>query len=482
MHNPSIILISAALVFSLWGCSSLDTAPDPQTGTAPAIQEVNEDAVLEIGAVDPQVDTQLQTLVAEGGVPSLSVGIVVDDQLVWSKSYQGMAGVDTVYIIGSVTKPFIATAALQLYERGQLDLDTDINMYLPYSIRHPEYPDTPITVRMLLTHKAGLVMESEDFSRFQNPDDTIYQFVKTSLGLDLPELNLDPHPSRETYFEAQLVPGGAYYSDEIWAQEPGTYLYSNLGYSLLAYVIECASGQTIESYLREHIFEPLDMAHSGAELAGLEAYHAAPHLRIQGNYVFIPYRDIPALRFCNPTQLGCLAKNLTKPGGYFPVPEGFDQQLTNGYLRFPLYENLVGGGGLRTTVPDLAKFMIAHMNEGRAPNGYQLLQPETVAMMHQITSPVGGSINLIPMEGYGMGWTLAADGLQGHIGGGFGYEAEMLYQVTRSGTIGILFLRNWSWELADDYDNGLEYWQKYHVGVRDILMAEAVRMLGERIQ
>ena len=84
---------------------------------------------------------------------------------------------------------------------------------------------------------------------------------------------------------------------------------------------------------------------------------------------------------------------------------------------------------------------------------------------------------MIPMVGYGMGWTLAEGGIQGHIGGAFGYEAEMLYKETPKGKIGIIFLRNWSWELADDYDNGFEYWKKYHVGVREILMVEAERLL-----
>ena len=63
MRNPSIILITAVLAFSLWGCGSQDTATDPQTNVAPAIQEMNEDAVIEIGAVDPLVDAQLQALV-----------------------------------------------------------------------------------------------------------------------------------------------------------------------------------------------------------------------------------------------------------------------------------------------------------------------------------------------------------------------------------------------------------------------------------
>jgi CubicO group peptidase (beta-lactamase class C family) len=215
------------------------------------------------------------------------------------------------------------------------------------------------------------------------------------------------------------------------------------------------------------------MAHSGAKLAGLEIYHAYPYQRVQGEYILIPYRGIPFHRFCATWDLGCVGKNLFSPGGYLPVPDGINQYLENGYLRFPLYENLVGNGGVRTSVPDLSKFMIAHMNGGRAPNGFQLLQPETVEMMHEIAVPHEGSINLIPMVGYGLGWTIAEDGIQGHIGGASGYEAEMLYTESSQGNYGIIFLRNWSWELADDYENGFEYWKKYHVGVREILMDAA---------
>jgi hypothetical protein len=120
--------------------------------------------------------------------------------------------------------------------------------------------------------------------------------------------------------------------------------------------------------------------------------------------------------------------------------------------------------------------MIAHMNGGRAPNGFQLLQPETVEMMHAIAVPTTGSINLIPMKGYGLGRTIAEDSIQGHIGGASGYEAEMLYREIAQGNYGIIFLHNWSWELVDDYENGYEYWKNYHVGVREILMEEAERL------
>jgi CubicO group peptidase (beta-lactamase class C family) len=320
-------------------------------------------------------------------------------------------------------------------------------------------------------------MDTEDYVRFQNPDTVIKEYVNHVLDIDLPELNLDPYPSRAAFFEALLTPGGAYYSKDVWAETPGTYQYSNIGYGLLAYIIECVTEESVEEYLQTNILDPLDMAYSSAELAGLEPYHAYPYQRVQGEYMLIPFRGIPFHRLCGTLNLECVGKNLFSPGGYIPVPENIDKYLENNYLRFPLYENLVGNGGVRASVPDLSKFMIAHMNGGQAPNGYQLLQPETVEMMHAIAVPVEGSINLIPMKGYGLGWTIAEGGIQGHIGGASGYEAEMLYKEKPQGKVGIVFLRNWSWELADAYEEGFGYWKKYHVGVREILMAEAERLL-----
>jgi CubicO group peptidase (beta-lactamase class C family) len=358
-----------------------------------------------------------------------------------------------------------------------IDLDADVSDYLPFKLRHPEYPDTVITVRMLLNNQSGLDQDTENLRRFLNPSGTFYQYIKTIIGLDLPELNLHPQPTREKFFAGHLLPGGAYYTKNVWAQEPGTYQYSNTGYSVLAYLIECVTDVSVEDYMQERIFSPLEMDLSGSDLEKLAPYAALPYQRIQGDYIFIPFQGITVSRLCSPLQINCYLKNLTNPGGYFPVPKGLDGYLDQGYLRFPLLESLIGSGGLRTTVPDLAQFMIAHMNGGAAPNGYAVLQPETVAMMHTLAVPVDGSINLIPMVGYGMGWTLAEGGIQGHIGGAFGSEAEMLYKETPQGKVGIIFLRNWSWELADDYENGFEYWKKHHVGVREILMAAAERLL-----
>jgi CubicO group peptidase (beta-lactamase class C family) len=354
-----------------------------------------------------------------------------------------------------------------------IDLDTDINEYLPYPVRHPDFPEEPILVRTLLTNQSGLAMDVDAYRLFQNQDQAIAGYVNHVFGIELPELNLDTYPPKEEFYQSLLIPGGVNYSKDVWPLAPGSYQYSNIGYGLLAYIVENISGVSIGEYFSTNIFDPLEMTHSGSEIAGLEPYHAYPYQRIQGDYISIPLRGNYIKRFCSIWDLGCIWKNLFNPGGYLPVPTDIDQYLEDGYLRFPLYENLVGSGGLRTSVPDLSKFMIAHMNDGLAPNGYQLLQSETVEMMHQLSVPVGGSINMIPMLGYGMGWTICEDGIEGHIGGASGYEAEMLIKESPQGKVGIIFLRNWTWELADDYENGFEYWKKYHVGVRGILLEAA---------
>ena len=158
-----------------------------------------------------------------GDIPSLSVGIVVNDELVWAKNYDGPAGLDTVYIVGSIQKPFTASAVLQLVERGTLDLDEDVSAYLPFPVRHPRHPDTPITIRMLLAHQSGLGLDTdfEGLHIFQG-DYSVYEFGEELLGIELPRL--DPYPSSETLYEGLLTPGGIYYEPDVWEFEPGFWL------------------------------------------------------------------------------------------------------------------------------------------------------------------------------------------------------------------------------------------------------------------
>ncbi len=107
------------------------------------------------GSSDPaslvaKLDTKLPEVVEQGNSPSIQVAVISQDQVIWSEAYGENTSVEHVYMNASVQKVFTATAVMQLVEKGLVDLDADVNSYVPFQVRHPGYPQTPITLRMLL--------------------------------------------------------------------------------------------------------------------------------------------------------------------------------------------------------------------------------------------------------------------------------------------------------------------------------------------
>ena len=96
-------------------------------------------------------------------IPGVSASIIKSGQVVWHDSY-GTANFHTAmavdsntqFTLASISKLFTATACAQLQENNLLDLDADINTYLPITVVNPNFPNTPITARQLLTHKSSL--------------------------------------------------------------------------------------------------------------------------------------------------------------------------------------------------------------------------------------------------------------------------------------------------------------------------------------
>ncbi len=138
------------------------------------------------------------------------------------------ASCDTVYDIGSVTKQFTAAAVVKLEMLGRLDVHDPIGRWLG-----PVPPDkADITIQQLLTHTSGLV---------------------DVLGPDY-----QPLTRRQLVIRALASP---------LRSAPGTaYGYSNVGYSLLAVIIERASGTTYERFLARHLFRPAHMTQTGYTL------------------------------------------------------------------------------------------------------------------------------------------------------------------------------------------------------------------------
>jgi CubicO group peptidase (beta-lactamase class C family) len=178
------------------------------------------------------LEKAITTEMSRQNIPGLSVAIATENQIRWANGY-GVSDLEnfvpakanTVYRLGSISKPITAVAVMQLVERGKIDLDAPVQKYVP---SFPEKP-WPITSRLLLAHMGG---------------------IRHYRG---EEINITRHYDR-------LLDGLDIFKNDPLLFEPGTrYSYTTYGYNLLGCVIEGASGMKYVDYVRENIFQPAGM-------------------------------------------------------------------------------------------------------------------------------------------------------------------------------------------------------------------------------
>jgi len=184
------------------------------------------------------VDALIEEKMEAYHVPACSVAIVYGDDLVFTEAY-GYENIEenvladenvSLFSIGSMTKTFTYTAAMQLYEQGKLDLDAPVSQYIDFEI--DKTYDTPILVSDLFNHTAGY-------------EEILYGIQAGSYEEIKP---------LEEWLETNLP-------NQVNA--PGTYTaYSNHGITLLALVIQNISGLSINEYIETNILEPLKMDHT----------------------------------------------------------------------------------------------------------------------------------------------------------------------------------------------------------------------------
>lgn len=249
------------------------------------------------------LDRFLHARLRQSHCPGLGLAAVYDGRPVWSRGL-GLANIgeqravqrDTMFMLASVSKTVTATAVMQAWERGLLDLDTDVNDVLPFAVRNPAHRSRAISVRHLLTHTSSLRDNwSELIPLYCSGDSPI------ALG---------------TFLERYLVPGGRYYSRDknFTTHEAGArYRYCNVGVALLGYIVEVATGVDFAQWCERHIFGPLDMRDTGWHLRGLDRGRIARPYRQRADgrwhsFGLYGYPDYPdgALR----TTAGSLAKFL----------------------------------------------------------------------------------------------------------------------------------------------------------------------------
>ena len=250
-------------------------------------------------------------------IPGLAVAAVYSGEVIWIGTYgfgnielQKPINEDTLFHIASVSKPITATVLLSLHAKNMFELDDDINDYLPFRVRNPNAPETPITFRQLLRHRSSIT----DNFEFYRPH--------------WEEAHGDPTTSLNGYLRNYLsIDGDDYSAENNFLQEtPGeSRRYCNTCYALLGYLAESISEKPFEYLSSEILFNPLGMTNTGWFLRDL-----------QGKEIAIPY--------------------------HHDIDDGYVPYGHNGYPDWP-------AGQLRTSISDLANFLAIYSNGGIGQNG-----------------------------------------------------------------------------------------------------------------
>lgn len=200
-------------------------------------KEVENGASLEMFIA--HLDKRIPNLMEKYSIPGVNTAIVREGEIVWSKAY-GYADIDagremttdTYLRVESISKSVTAWGVMKLVEQDKIDLDASISQYLPeWSFPESKFPGQNITVRQLLSHRAGLSLG--DFTQRYSPEQQI--------------------PSLKDYLLKEAV----------LQQEPGvSFSYSNIGFELLELLIEEVTGQDFEKYMEGEILTPLGMNNS----------------------------------------------------------------------------------------------------------------------------------------------------------------------------------------------------------------------------
>lgn len=266
-----------------------------------------------------------------------------------------------VFRIASISKTFVATAIMQLVEKGQIKLDDDINNYLNFRVRNPRYPEVPITVRMLLNHHSSI---------------TDYQYGKYRNRLDM--FKQGDVQDIEPFFE-EYKPGAKY-------------KYSNYGYNLLGAIIENVTQTRFDTYIEKNILKPL---------------------RIKGSY---NVSKIDNKRFVWAYDYDQQKEKYKRSPNMY---KSFENEMDD-YILGESTAIFSPCGGMKLSVPDLAKYMLMHMNYGKY-KGKRILTKESEELLWKTVS-----------NKYGLGfmhseYSLTGIDLIGHQGGAYGIHSAMFF-------------------------------------------------------
>ncbi len=272
-----------------------------------------------------KIETAIQKIFQEEKVAGLSVAVVKKNKIIYTHSF-GKKNLETgepltnenIFRIASISKSFSATSIMQLVEAGKISLDEDVSNLVGFKIRNPKYPETVITLKLLLSHLSS-INDSEGY-----------------FSLD--------------YINPAKNPNWAKcYND----YEPGKgYQYCNLNFNMVGTIIERTSGERFDQNVKHHILDPI----------GLYGGYCVDSL---DKTKFASIYDYNADS----------AKFILSPNAYAPRSEEI-ANYTMGYST-PIFSPT---GGMKISATDLAKYMTMHMNYGKY-KGVKIMSKKSAKQM-----------------------------------------------------------------------------------------------------
>ena len=274
-----------------------------------------------------EFNAYMRASISKANIAGMGIGIVSGDSILFTQGY-GYSDIktkepftpQTVMNIASISKTFVGVALMHLVEKGMIDLDDDVNNFLPFKVLNPHLPESIITPRNLMSHSSGI------------KDDQKVYLPSYHYGGD------SPIPLGE-FLKDYLSPNGTHYSKKNFTKSrPGKkFVYSNIGAGLAGYIVECVSGKPLNIFTREIIYKPLGMNNTCWFLSEMDL---AKHSRLyesKNNNTLLDNIDL------------------------------------YGLTTYP-------DGGVRTTVADLSYYLLCIMNKGLY-KGTRILKEETVSEM-----------------------------------------------------------------------------------------------------
>lgn len=289
---------------------------------------------IQAGAQPQEAADSIQQIMQRHHVVGLSVAVVKGGKIIYTHSF-GLKDVatntpltdDCMFRIASISKSFSATSVMQLVEARKLSLDEDVSNLLGFKVRNPKYPNSVITLRLLMSHRSSL-------------NDSQGYFT-------LDAINPDKNPDWQKC-----------YND----YEPGNgYQYCNLNFNLTGTIIERVSSERFDEYVKHHVLDPL---------------------QVEGGYCV---DSLDKSKFATIYEYNDSTKQFTaQPEAYNPRSEAISHYVM-GYST-PVFSPT---GGMKISATNLARYMTMHMNKGKYGGTRIISKKSAKTMQHSLSEEEG---------------------------------------------------------------------------------------------